>query len=211
MCYYVDNNFTKTEIAKTFKVGLDPVLKFNKESQFSAFKHENTAIITDEDPTLVSLGKWGLMPSWAKEDFWKQTLNAKIETITELNSFKNAHQNRCVLLCKGFYEWKWLDGKGKNKEKFKIFTENSDVFSLGAIYEIYKNEITFSVVTTEANDLMKEIHNIKKRMPIILENGMERDWLTNLDINQFSYQNYSPKLRAENLSANLPRIGNLFE
>ena len=211
MCYYVDNNFTKTEIAKTFKVGVDPVLKFNKESQFSAFKHENTAIITDEDPTLVSLGKWGLMPSWAKEDFWKQTLNAKIETITELNSFKNAHQNRCVLLCKGFYEWKWLDGKGKNKEKFKIFTENSDVFSLGAIYEIYKNEITFSVVTTEANDLMKEIHNIKKRMPIILENGMERDWLTNLDINQFSYQNYSPKLRAENLSANLPRIGNLFE
>ena len=210
MCYYVDNNFTKTEIAKTFKVGLDPVLKFNKESQFSAFKHENTAIITDEDPTLVSLGKWGLMPSWAKEDFWKQTLNAKIETITELNSFKNAHQNRCVLLCKGFYEWKWLDGKGKNKEKFKIFTENSDVFSLGAIYEIYQNEITFSVVTTEANDLMKEIHNIKKRMPIILENGMERDWLTNLDINQFSYQNYSPKLRAENLSANLPRIGNLF-
>lgn len=211
MCYYVDNNFTKSEIAKTFKVGLDPVLKFNKESQFSAFKHENTAIITDEDPTLVSLGKWGLMPSWAKEDFWKQTLNAKIETITELNSFKNAHQNRCVLLCKGFYEWKWLDGKGKNKEKFKIFTENSDVFSLGAIYEIYKNEITFSVVTTEANDLMKEIHNIKKRMPIILENGMERDWLTNLDINQFSYQNYSPKLRAEKLSANLPRIGNLFE
>ena len=211
MCYYVDNNFTKTEIAKTFKVGLDPVLKFNKESQFSAFKHESTAIITDEDPTLVSLGKWGLMPSWAKDDFWKQTLNAKIETITELNSFKNVHQNRCVLLCKGFYEWKWLDGKGKNKEKFKIFTENSDVFSLGAIYEIYQNEITFSVVTTEANDLMQEIHNIKKRMPIILENGMERDWLTNLDINQFSYQNYSPKLRAENLSANLPRIGNLFE
>lgn len=211
MCYYVDNFLTKTEISKTFKVGMEPDLEYTKEEEFSAFKHQSTAIIIDENPIVATLGKWGLMPIWAKDDFWKQTLNAKIETITELNSFKNAHQNRCVLLCKGIYEWKWLDGKGKMKEKYKIFTESSDVFSLGAIYEIYQNEITFSVVTTKANDLMKEIHNVKQRMPIILENGMEKDWLTNPDITQFTYQNYNPKLRAENLSVNVPRVGNLFE
>lgn len=196
---------------KPSKAGMAPDMEYSKEEEFSAFKHEKTAIIIDQDPSSVTLGKWGLMPNWAEKDFWKQTLNAKIETIKELNSFKNTHQNRCVLLCNGFYEWKWLDGKGKSKEKYKIFTENSDIFALGAIYEIYQNEITFSVVTTEANDLMKEIHNIKQRMPIILENGMEKNWLSSTEIDQFSYKNYNPKLRAENLSAYVPRVGNLFE
>ena len=36
---------------------------------------------------------------------------------------------------------------------------------------------TFSVVTTRANELMEEIHNTKKRMPVILPASAERLWL----------------------------------
>jgi len=33
------------------------------------------------------------------------------------------------------------------------------------------------VITTDANDLMADIHNSKKRMPVILERGSELKWL----------------------------------
>jgi putative SOS response-associated peptidase YedK len=36
---------------------------------------------------------------------------------------------------------------------------------------------TFSVITTGANDLMADIHNSKKRMPVVLEKGSETTWL----------------------------------
>jgi putative SOS response-associated peptidase YedK len=62
------------------------------------------------------LYSWGLIPNWAKDDsIRKNTLNAKIETIHEKPSFRDVIQHRCLVLIDGFYEWKWLDEKGKHK------------------------------------------------------------------------------------------------
>jgi putative SOS response-associated peptidase YedK len=36
---------------------------------------------------------------------------------------------------------------------------------------------TFSIITTEANELMAEIHNSAKRMPVILAREDESEWL----------------------------------
>lgn len=36
---------------------------------------------------------------------------------------------------------------------------------------------TFTIITTEANELMSYIHNNKKRMPVILDFKHEREWL----------------------------------
>ena len=36
---------------------------------------------------------------------------------------------------------------------------------------------TYTILTMEANDLMSEIHNTKKRMPIILSPDTEINWL----------------------------------
>ncbi len=37
---------------------------------------------------------------------------------------------------------------------------------------------SYTIMTTDANELMSEIHNTKKRMPVILRTGHERDWLS---------------------------------
>ncbi|MFO0323131.1 MAG: SOS response-associated peptidase family protein [Bacteroidota bacterium] len=42
---------------------------------------------------------------------------------------------------------------------------------------------TYTIVTTKAIGIMKEIHNSKNRMPITLRK--ERDWLNALEINDF--------------------------
>ncbi len=44
---------------------------------------------------------------------------------------------------------------------------------------------TYSILTTQANELMSEIHNNKKRMPVILTPQNERDWLNGKSINDF--------------------------
>jgi len=36
---------------------------------------------------------------------------------------------------------------------------------------------SYTVVTTEANDVMRYVHNIKKRMPVMLKKEDEAAWL----------------------------------
>jgi putative SOS response-associated peptidase YedK len=51
------------------------------------------------------------------------------------------------------------------------------------LWNVWKNPInqeeikTFTMITTEANELMSQIHNTKKRMPMILNNYEEEEWL----------------------------------
>jgi hypothetical protein len=42
------------------------------------------------------------------------------------------------------------------------------------------------MVTTEANPLMSEIHNTKKRMPVILTPQNEQDWLNGKNYQDFA-------------------------
>lgn len=68
---------------------------------------------------------WGLIPAWAKdEEIQKYTLNAKIETVNEKPSFKNSVNKRCLVITNGYFEWQWLDPKGKNKQKYEIGLRN---------------------------------------------------------------------------------------
>ena len=134
-------------------------------------------------------------------------MNAKIETIHEKPSFKNIVSQRCLVLANGFYEWQWRDSKGKNKVKYEIGIENDELFAFAGLYSHWINNATnetvntFTILTTEANPLMAEIHNIKKRMPIILRPEDEINWLQNKKIEDFSYP-YDVNLVAKNLDFN---------
>ena len=47
--------------------------------------------------------------------------------------------------------------------------------------------ISFSILTQDANPFMANIHNTKKRQPIILTEGAEQDWL-NASVDSSSYE-----------------------
>ena len=206
MCYYVSNSLTKKEMKDSFGVeysGGD----FKGSDFVNGYSFPKTPIIIDENQTEAILGDWGLIPDWSKDrDIQKMTLNARLETLVEKPSFKNYTQNRCLVLVNGFYEWKWLDSKGKKKEKYFIQLENDDQpFALGGIYNIWKDERTdeiltsFSIVTSDANELMAEIHNTKDRMPLVLSKAAEKAWLSEKPTDDFRFPNYDPNLKALNL------------
>ena len=149
----------------------------------SGFSHPRLAVVREDG---VFLHEWGLIPSWVKneaiaDDLRSKTLNAVGETAFEKPSFrKSIASQRCLLPVSGFYEWREANGI---KYPYYIQLQEQDYFSLGSLYDTWINretgEIrnTFSIITTPANPLMEKIHNLKKRMPLILSPDDEMKWL----------------------------------
>jgi len=72
---------------------------------------------------------------------------------------------RCLVVVDGFFEWRHLNNKSYH---YHISLTNHRPFALAGIWDKWQNpdtgieSLTFSVITTEANSLMAQIHNTKK-------------------------------------------------
>lgn len=192
MCYQTTQKKTKRELEERFKAAMNDEHDITSEL-FNGFTFPKTPVISSKKKNKIELFQWGLIPNWSKDKSIQQyTLNAKIETLDEKPSFKNIIQQRCLILADGFMEWKWLDKKGKAKQQFHISLPNNNAFAFAGIWSEWVDnktgEIisTYSMVTTEANKLMSEIHNTKKRMPIILTPQNEQDWLNGTNVIDFA-------------------------
>lgn len=208
MCFHSKQSKAATEVENRFDAKIDNIAIFKPQENINGFDFPLTPIIIDENPKIITHYNWGLIPSWSKDDEIKKfTLNARIETVEEKPSFRNSVNKRCLVIANGFYEWQWLDSKGKNKNKFEIGIGNDDLFAFAGLYSEWTDTITgeikntYSIVTTEANPLMAEIHNIKKRMPIILKPEDEIKWLEHQPIQEFAFP-YEVNLVAKNLNQN---------
>lgn len=184
MCFHSQHTANAQALKNRFKARFQEEIKFSPSNEVNGFTHSYLPIVTNEEPDALQLYQWGLLPKWAKDEkFQQNTLNAKLETIAEKTSFKAVEFQRCLIPATGFYEWKWLDGKGKSKEKHLIQVENSPIFCFAGLWSKWIDPLsgilrgTYTILTTEANPLMAEIHNSKKRMPVILDISAEEEWL----------------------------------
>jgi len=95
-----------------------------------------------------------------------------------------------------------LDPKVKEKKKYLITPKNHDIFAFAGIYSSWKNPqnhelvSSYSILTTDANDLMREIHNSKKRMPVVLKNEDMKNWLSGDEVLNFAFP-YAVELEAK--------------
>ena len=84
-----------------------------------------------------------------------------------------------------------------------IHLPKNDAFAFAGIYSKWVDKSsgelikTYSIITTEAKGLMLDIHNSKKRMPIILNSSNEKDWLENRNI--FEFKDLLADLKAEKI------------
>lgn len=189
MCYNVQQKASLKELTERFNAQFELPKLYEPSNEINGFSHPLLPVLTSDDPTVFNFYQWGLIPHWSKnEDIQKHTLNAKMETIEEKPSYRDVQTNRCILPVTGFYEWKWLDSKGKRKEKYLIRLRDIPLFGLAGLHSTWidpendKERKTFTLLTTEANPTMAEIHNTKKRMPLMLNPERSKEYLDSGDI-----------------------------
>ncbi|TAL28744.1 MAG: SOS response-associated peptidase [Alphaproteobacteria bacterium] len=109
---------------------------------------------------------WGFVPHWSKEDLKTKIINARLETLHEKPSFRDA--KRCVIPANGFFEW---DRSGKPSRPFDFHLAENAPFALAGLFDEWTNPATgevretFAIVTTAASPVVAKIHD---RMPVIL-------------------------------------------
>ncbi|WEK37907.1 MAG: SOS response-associated peptidase [Candidatus Pseudobacter hemicellulosilyticus] len=102
-----------------------------------------------------------------------------------------ALKRRCLVLSSGFYEWRHVFPIGKSgkplktpaKYPYHIVLPGKEFFFMAGIWQSWTDKDTgetvdtFAIVTTAANRLMEQVHNSKKRMPVILTEDLAWEWL----------------------------------
>lgn len=157
----------------------------------NGFTYPAIPVITAEQPDVVQCYHWGLVPPWVKtleqaNEIRKNTLNARIESVTEKPAFRSSvKQHRCLIPATGFFEWRDI---GNKKYPYLILVKDEEpgfvrTFCFAGLYNQWVNhetgEVTdtCTILTTDANNIMATIHNSKKRMPVILTPEQEPLWL----------------------------------
>jgi putative SOS response-associated peptidase YedK len=117
----------------------------------------------------------------------RNTLNAVGEEMMRKPTYRDAAMNRrCLVLSSGFYEWRHYTPPGLNKDvayPYYVTVRDKQYFFMGGIYQQWTDRLTgetvegFSIVTTRANSLLEQVHNKKKRMPLIFTEELAREWI----------------------------------
>ena len=211
MCYYGKSPENMTEAEKEFAARFGRPETFIPGKFTNGFAHPQMPVILDENPKEIIMAEWGLVPHFALDkSINAKTLNAKIETVETTPMFRDSSAKRCLVLLQEFYEWKWHNptAKTSTKDKYAISLKGQNLFAVAGIYNIWHGEPTFTIVTTEANTLMADIHNTKKRMPVVLHRQEEKLWLGHELVDNYKDRS-EIDLQAINLDQ-LPVQGSLF-
>ena len=186
MCFTVNVNLVKEELENRYgSTFLDPE-KYRPSYYYHAFSLPLMPAICSGKTDKIQLLRWGFIPSWVKNaesasEIRFKTFNARAESIESKALFAGAFKaGRCLIPVKGFYEWQQV---GKRKIPWYIYKSDNDIISLAGLWSEWIENTTgelinsFSIITTDANEMMASIHNTKKRMPVILDRSSEKKWI----------------------------------
>lgn len=183
MCYSSSLTSKNIDLSKKYKKVVPSEIAEEPLFHASGFSFPEWRIVTAKPE--IEVMTWGLIPHWyngtSTAEIASKTLNARSETLLEKPSFKHlVGRQHCIIPSTGFFEYQAV---GKEKIPYFVYPNTDSLFSMAGIYDVYKNPITgessrsFSIITCEANQMMSEIHNTKKRQPVMLRNDQIEDWL----------------------------------
>ncbi|MHA2405233.1 MAG: SOS response-associated peptidase [Candidatus Hermodarchaeia archaeon] len=191
MCYHYtvpDIDLLKTR----FDVSISEIEVFDRVYHVSGFVKPQLPVITNDAPNSIQMLSWGLIPHWVRDlttatKLQSRLLNARSETIHEKPAFRSLiTSKRCMVLADGFFEWRHYGGRAY---PYYIQLSTGEPFAFAGLWDNWTNPETgallktYTIITTWANPLLEQVHNKRKRMPVILHKADERPWLT-LDLGQ---------------------------
>ncbi len=139
------------------------------------------------DRTAIGLARFGLLPSWAKEEtFGRKTYNARVETVAEKPSYKFAWTKRhyALALADAFYEPCYESGKAV---RISIKQANQEPMAIASIWDTWTESetgeliVSFSMLTIDASShpVMQRMHKAEdeKRTVVPLRPELFDAWL----------------------------------
>jgi putative SOS response-associated peptidase YedK len=122
------------------------------------------------------------------------TLNAIGEELLQPGKMYRdaALKRRCLFFSSGFYEWRHVFPMGKKgkplktsvKYPYHITLPGKQFFFMAGVWQSWTDKHTgetvdtCALVTTTANKVMEQVHNSKKRMPVILTDELAGEWIS---------------------------------
>lgn len=159
--------------------------------RYNAAPTQSMPVITNEFPGIIQFFRWGLLPRWAKVlADGNKMINTRAESIRDKPGFQAIFRhNRCLVIADGYYEWmpelRPVTSRGRTAQKivkqpYRILPEGEGIMLFAGLWEVWSGMgdgvSSFSIITTEANEELKHIHD---RMPVILTPEEARLWLSN--------------------------------
>jgi putative SOS response-associated peptidase YedK len=164
------------EVLRAFDLEQDGIDNFGQSYNIAPGQNV-LAIIHDGNKKRAGYLRWGLVPSWAKDEkIGYKMINARSETAHEKPSFKKLMaQKRCLIIADSFFEWQKNEA-GKQAKRIQL--ADRKLFAFAGLWDKWEQEdkdlFTCTILTKEANPFMQDIHH---RMPIILPKEKETDWI----------------------------------
>jgi putative SOS response-associated peptidase YedK len=153
-------------------------------------------IFQDHGRPAVKLMRWGLIPSWAKdESVGNALINARSETIESRTAFREAFKHRrCLIPADSFFEWQERDGK---RQPFRVMLKSGEPFCFAGLWDRWikppaagkfdtdldeppasETIDSFTIITRAANEAIAPLHD---RMPVIMALNHFGWWLKDDD------------------------------
>jgi putative SOS response-associated peptidase YedK len=139
----------------------------------------------------LSLLKWGLIPSWAKDTkIAFSTINARADSAATKPAFRSAFKKRrCLVLADGYFEW---ESVGKAKLPWLYEIDGGKPFAFAGLWESCWGQgedklplESCTILTTEPNALASRFHD---RMPVVLHRDDYDAWMQGEEIPLVSFE-----------------------
>ena len=138
---------------------------------FNASPGQHLPAILDIEPGRILPVLWGIRPAWAPQKR-RLLINARSESVNDRPTFRDSfRRRRCLVIADGFYEWQ---ATTEGKQPFRITLKSGEPFAFAGIWDEVNGAPCFVILTTEANEVTRPVHD---RMPVMLETRELGPWL----------------------------------
>ncbi len=171
------------------------------QPRYNAAPSQSLPVIADADPDTVVEKEWGFVPPWADDCSDFGFINARGETLSEKPTFRDAlaqqshegfEMGRCLVPADGFYEWVESE---TGKQPYRVRLPGDDLFAMAGLWAQWQPPATqtgldafgdgspdaeadvketFTIVTTEPNEVVSDLHH---RMAVVLPDSEQQHWL----------------------------------
>lgn len=146
--------------------GITPAGQVYNKTGRDVFPSDASTVICQSGDSIITANmNWGFTNPYRKG----LIINARAETVREKKLFSDSIMNRrCIIPASAFYEW------DPYKARFRFTLPDDGLVLLAGIYHEEQGVSRYTVLTTEANESMRPVHD---RMPVMIGKDEIGPWI----------------------------------